>query len=233
VLSVYDVRNHGPKFGFDPGAASAAYMSWTLWHLGEREQARAHATQALTIAEAKNHASTLAMVLSWLIFYEICEENIDAVIEYNDRLQTVCAERDCRYWQPFGTACAEWAFFQRDGDVRHLERLLDAANHFREKYLTSCLLLLGAQICGRIDRPEQGIEIADCAQKFIEGHDERVWEAECRRVTADLLLQSSKPNKKRARQLLLSAIQVAERQDAHALVQRAVASLNILDSAST
>src|SRR5260370_6182184 len=170
------------------------------------------------------------MVLSWLIFYEICEENIDAVVEYNDRLQTVCAERDCRYWQPFGIACAEWAFFQRDGDARHVERLLDAAKHFREKYLTSCLLLLGAQLCGCVDRPEQGIEIANSAQKFIDAHEERVWEAECRRVTADLLLQSPKPNEQRARQLLLSAIQIANRQDARALVQRAVASLKILDS---
>jgi class 3 adenylate cyclase/ABC-type transport system involved in cytochrome c biogenesis ATPase subunit len=233
ALSVYDSRIHGPRFGFDPGAASAAYMSWTLWHLGQREQARACATRALAIAEATNHASTLAMVLSWLIFYEICEENVDVVLAYNDRLQKVCAERDCRYWQPFGAACAEWALFERDGDARHLERLLESAGHFRERYLTSCLLLLAARLCGRLGRPEQGLEIAATAQKFIEEHDERVWEAECSRVMADLLLQSSTPTRGRARQLLLRAIQTAEAQEACTLAQRAAASLEELDSRAT
>ncbi len=230
ALSRYDIGCHGPRFGFDPGAACAAYMSWTLWHLGERELARAHAVRALAIAEARNHASTLAMVLSWLMFYEICAENVDTVFEYNQRLQTICSERDCRYWQPFGAACAEWASFRRDGDARHLERLLDCAGQFRERYLTSCLLILAAEICGRIRRPEQGLDILSCAQRFIEAHDERVWEAECSRVRADLLLRTGKPGKRRVRQLLVDAIATARSQDARALEQRAVARLDELSS---
>jgi class 3 adenylate cyclase/ABC-type transport system involved in cytochrome c biogenesis ATPase subunit len=232
ALSIYDVSQHGPRFGFDPGAASAAYLSWTAWHLGHRDEARSYAARALVIGEAKNHASTLAMVLSWLMFYEVCDENVEAITVYNDRLQAVCSERDCRYWQPFGAACAEWAAFQRDADARHLERLLEAATQFREHYLTSCLLLMGADICKDLRRAEHGLQLAAKALQFIEAHDERVWEAECSRLTGELLLLGPRPEVRRARKLLLRAIKTARHQEALELEQRAVASLAALDAAA-
>lgn len=230
ALARYDIERHGPRFGFDPGAASAAYMSWTAWHLGHSAEAKAHATRALAIGDAKNHASTLAMVLSWLMFYEVCERNTTAILAYNDRLQVVCAERDCRYWQPFGTACAEWAAFQHDGNARHLERLLEAAAQFRERYLTSCLLLLGADICRQLHRTDQGLQLAAAAAQFIEEHDERVWEAECSRCTAELLLQSPAPDVRRARKLLVRALKTARHQEATELERRASATLAALES---
>jgi class 3 adenylate cyclase len=226
ALATYDVERHGPRFGFDPGAACAAYLSWTAWHLGQREEARTFAATALAICERKNHASTLAMVLSWLMFYEICEKNVDAVRRHNERLQAVCSERDCRYWQPFGAACAEWAAFQQDRNPRRLEKLLESAAQFRERYLTSCLLLLGADICRELDRPEQGLELTAAALQFIEEHDERVWEAECSRLTAELLLQAPAPDVRRARKLLQSAVKTARHQEAVSLERRAAASLS-------
>jgi hypothetical protein len=229
VLWAYDIRRHGPRFGFDPGAVSAAYLAWTVWHLGQREEAKAYAARALSIAEAKNHAPTLAVVLSWLIFYEVCEKNVDAILDYNNRLQAVCAERDCRYWQPFGTACAEWAAFQRDGEARHLERLLDSTKLFRELYFTSCLLLLGAELCSSLHRPEHGLEIASLAAQFIEEHDERVWEAECSRRRGELLLRTRPPDLQGARQWFLRAIKTAHRQEAYPLEQRAAMNLKELD----
>jgi hypothetical protein len=230
AVDAYDVRRHGPRFGFDPGAASAAYLSWTAWHLGHQEEAARYAAQALAIAEAKNHPSTLAMVLSWLMFYEVCTRNPEAIIRYNERLQSVCSERDCRYWQPFGSACAEWATFQHDGDARHLERLLDFTKQFREQYLTSCLLLMGVEICGDLQRPDQGLSLTAAAHQFIEDHDERVWEAECSRREAGLLLQNPQPDLGRASQLLQRAMRIAHRQEAAMLESQAASDLGKLNA---
>jgi hypothetical protein len=225
VLASYDPLVHGARFGFDPGAASAAYLSWTAWHLGQRDEAKVFAAKALAIAREKGHPSTLAMTLSWLMFYEVCEHGTDAILRYNDHLQSVCAERDCRYWQPFGSACAEWAAFQSDRDSRHLDRLLDFTKHFREQYLTSCLLLLGAEMCRDLRRPDQGLELARSAQQFIEEHDERVWEAECSRHTAELLMLRPEADARRVRSLLTRALQTSRRQGARALEHRAAETL--------
>jgi hypothetical protein len=230
ALSIYDPSRHGPRFGFDPGAVSAAYLAWTVWHLGGPEQAKVYAQRALSIAEAKNHAPTVALVLSWLMFFEICARNPAAVLEYNGRLQAVCAERDCRYWQPFGTACAEWAAFQGDTEPRHLERMLEAIRLFSELYLTSALLVLAAELCSDLGRPEQGLEIITLAARFIEEHDERVWEAECYRRRAELLLQISPGDPQPARQLLVRAVRVARHQEACVLEQRSGTRLAELDA---
>lgn len=229
ALAIYDVDRHGPRFGFDPGAASAAYLSWTEWHLGDRAAARRYATRALQIGEAKNHATTLGMVLSWLVFYEVCERNVDAIIVLNERLQTVCSQRDCRYWQPFGAACAHWAEFQRDGEPRRLERLLEAAAQFRERYLTSCLWLMAADICRSLGRIEHGLQLVESAMQFAEEHDERVWEAECSRLQAELLMCSPSPDTRRARKLLGRAMKIAGHQQAVALKARAAAGLAALE----
>lgn len=228
--SVYSIDQHRPTFGFDPGAVSAAYLSWTNWHLGLRREARVSALQALEIAEAKRHASTLAMVLSWLMFYSVCEDDIFAIERYNERLQAVCSERDCRYWQPFGAACGEWAAFQRDGNAKHLDRLLKFTREFRERYLTSCLLLMGAGMCLRLERLEQGLEIAAQARAFIEEHDERLWEAECYRLTGELVRRQGDTSVNKARQFIAAAVECARRQGAVMLERRAISSMAGWDS---
>lgn len=229
ALATYEMDRHGPVFGFDPGGASAAYLAWTAWHLGDSECARQCAERAIAIAEGKGHPPTLAMVLSWLIFYQVCTRDIDAILEYNRRLQTVCAERDCRYWQPFGAACAEWAAFQRDGSDSHLEPLLVSAREFRERYFTSCLLLLGADLCLTLGRPEEGLEIVGEAARFVEAHDERVWEAECSRYEAELMLLQNTPTRAgRAKRLLQRALRSARAQNSRQLETRALRSLEKL-----
>ena len=163
------------------------------------------------------------------MFFRICARDPAAVLEHNARLQAVCAERDCRYWQPFGAACAEWAAFQNDAEPRHLERMLEAIRQFSELYLTSALLVLAAELCSELHRPEQGLEIITLAGRFIDEHDERVWEAECYRRRAELLLQSS-GDPQQARQLLVRAVRVARHQEACVLEQRSAARLAALDS---
>jgi hypothetical protein len=225
ALSIYDAKIHGPGFGFDPGAASAAYLSWVNWHLGDLERAKKYAVWALELAESGRHAPTLAMVLSWLIFYSVCDHDVSAIAGYNDQLQAVCTERECRYWQPFGAACAEWAAFQQDREIRHLNGLAESAGRFRERYLTSCLLLLGADICRQAKLPEQGLELISSARAFIEEHDERVWEAECCRLDADLQQLKGHPDIQRIGKLYQRAIKLARHQKAESLEQRAIGSL--------
>lgn len=226
AMEIYKIDEHGPDYGFDPGAASAAYLAWVLWHLGEDSAARENARLALSIAEAKEHAPTLAMVLSWVIFHSVCERDSDSIAILNDRLQAVCAERECRYWQPFGSACVEWANFEADRDEAHLQRLVAFTKAFRERYFTSSLLLLGAEICLRQDRPDQAITFTREARQFINDHDERLWEAEADRLTSEALVRLSPDNCVEAQRQLARAIETARRQGAVALEDRASAALS-------
>jgi class 3 adenylate cyclase len=230
AMEVYEPSAHGPDYGFDPGAASAAYLAWILWHVDERDAAREMGLKALAIAEEKGHAPTLAMVLSWLMFHAVCEHDTGTILAYNQRLQIVCAERECRYWQPFGAACAEWASFEVDGDAHHLEPLLRFTSEFRERYFTSCLFLLAADICLRTDRPDQGIELTAKARRFIDRHCEHVWQAEALRLAAEFRLRLSPAQTEEARRLLQEAVETAQCQGAVALERRAAERLAELEA---
>lgn len=159
------------------------------------------------------------------MFHAVCERDADAILAYNERLQLVCAERDCRYWQPFGAACAEWAGFRKDAEPRRLERLLAWTRDFRERYFTSCLLLMGAGMCLELGRTEEGLGLVDDARRFIEEHDERIWEAEADRLGAELTAAAEGRDLAAAHALASRALATAGRQGARALQARAEGSL--------
>ncbi|WP_163233913.1 AAA family ATPase [Caulobacter rhizosphaerae] len=220
AVALYDPDRHGPRFGFDPGVVAAAYLSWTVWHLGDIEAARRFAAQALTGAQAKGHPPTLALVFAWIIFHALCDEDLSSVEHYNAQLQALCTERECRYWRPLGAGCAEWAGFSRDGDPRHIDRIVECSSLFEERYLTSVLLILGARMCLRSGDAQRGLELIAKARKFIQEHDERVWEAEALRVAAELLHQARPAAIDAAQALLHRSLEVARRQDAVMLEKR-------------
>jgi hypothetical protein len=216
-MEIYDIAQHGPGYGYDPGAASAAYLAWILWHLGEQAEARASASRALKIADSKGHAPTLAMVLSWLIFLAVCERDHAGIFDLNERLQRVCDERDCRYWQPFGAACAQWAHYQAGGGQAHLDSMIRSAAEFRELYFTSCLRLLAADACLRENLVERASALVDSALDFIEEHDERLWEAEAFRLLAEIQKRSPTDARPSVDDCLARAVAIARRQGAVAL----------------
>jgi class 3 adenylate cyclase len=231
AVALYDPSRHGPRFGFDPGVVAAAYLSWTVWHLGDTETARRFAAQALNRAQAKGHPPTLAMVWAWVIFHALCDEDLSAVEHYNARLQALCTERECRYWRPLGAGCAEWVAFSRDGDPRHIDRIVECSSLFEERYLTSVLLILGARMCHLSGDAQRGLELITRARSFIQEHDERVWEAEALRVEAELLHQACPAAIAAAQALLRQSLEVAGRQDAVMLEKRSRRTLEELTQA--
>jgi hypothetical protein len=224
---IYDPSRHGPGFGFDPGAVSAAYLSWTVWHLGDPDQSAMFTDRALRLADACGHPATQAMVLSWLMFTAICRDDPASILSFNERLQPLCADHNVGYWQPFGAACAEWALFHADSHPSHLNRLLESASKFRECYLTSILHILGARICLKLGQIERGLQIVAEAKRFIQAHDERIWEAEAYRLQAELLMSLEAADRNQAEECLKTALLIAEAQKANWLVGRVRTSLEL------
>ena len=227
VIAIYDPARHGRSFGYDPGVASAAYLSWVHWHSGNSEQGRREAEHALAMAEALGHPPTLSLVLVWLLFHAVCERDYGRIKSYNDRLQELCSQQLCRFWQPFGRACLSWASFHLTRDPAHLDELLAHTRAFSERYLTSCLHLLAADICDEMGYYEKGLHHTGLAATFMAEHDERIWEAEYWRLTGQLHARWGQ-NISKAQHCLEQALAIARQQKAVMLEQRAFADLRAL-----
>lgn len=230
VADVYDPMLHGPSFGYDPGVASFAYLSWVNWHLGLTQEGRIAADRAISMAERLGHPATLSLVLTWLIFHAVCERDYGRIHLYNERLQTLCSEHVCRFWQPFGNACVEWALFQTDGQSSHFHRLLEYTKDFSELYLTSCLHILAIDICDRLGLFEEGLRHAGLAKAFITEHDERIWEGEYYRLLGQLHARWDTDETK-GRHYLERARTVARQQQAVMLERRAISALECASEA--
>ncbi|MFK4794182.1 ATP-binding protein [Sphingobium sp. ZW T5_29] len=231
VAAVYDPARHGRSFGYDPGAASIAYLSWVHWHLGNAEEGRREADRALEAAKALGHPATLSLVLVWLLFHAVCERDHERIHSYNDRLQALCSEQICRFWQPFGRACVAWASFHSTRDPSHLDQLLEHTKAFSELYLASCLHLLATDICYELGRFEEGLHHARLAATFMAEHDERIWEAEYWRLLG-LLHARRSPDSSEGRHCLEQALATARRQQAVMLERRAQDALEDLPAAT-
>ncbi|WP_167304713.1 hypothetical protein [Sphingobium vermicomposti] len=232
VLTVYDPASHQQSFGYDPGAASAAYLSWVNWHMGNTEEGRRKADRAVEMADRLDQPATLSLVLVWLLFHAVCEGDRTRIVAYNDRLQAVCSKQICRFWQPFGKACVEWASFHATRNPAHLDGLLQHTRAFSELYLTSSLHIMAMDICNELGRFEEGLAQARMAEAFIAQHDERIWEAEYWRLLG-LLHARQGEDKTKARQCLERALATARGQQAVMLEDRAMASLQELFSRPT
>lgn len=231
VTAVYDPSTHGRSFGYDPGVASIAYLSWVHWHTGDAEEGRRQADRALVMAEALGHPATLSLVLVWLLFHAVCERDYTQINIYNDRLQALCSEQICRFWQPFGRACVAWASFHSTRDASYLDRLLEHTKAFSELYLTSCLHLLAADICNELGHCEEGLQHAGLAETFMVEHDERIWEAEYWRLSGQLHGRR-RPGSDQGRLCLEQALATARRQQAVMLERRAADALKSLPGAN-
>lgn len=229
VLAVYDPASHRQSFGYDPGAASTAYLSWVHWHMGNAEEGRRNADRALETAEALGQPATMSLVLVWLLFHAVCESDHNRITFYNDRLQAVCSKQICRFWQPFGRACVEWASFHATRDPSHLDRLFQHTRAFSELYLTSCLHILAMDICNELGRYEEGLDHARMAEAFIAEHDERIWEAEYWRLLG-LLHARWGEDRAKGTHCLERALTIARGQQAVMLERRAEAALQAMVS---
>ena len=182
------------------------------------------------MAETLGHPATLSLVLVWLLFHAVCERDYGRIHTYNDRLQELCSQQLCRFWQPFGRACLSWASFHSTRDPSHLDQLLAHTKAFSEHYLTSCLHLLAADICDEMGHYEKGLHHTGLSATFMAQHDERIWEAEYWRLTGQLHARWG-PDKSEARRCLEQALTIARQQNAVMLEQRAIANLQALSGA--
>jgi class 3 adenylate cyclase/tetratricopeptide (TPR) repeat protein len=190
ALSTYKENVHGPKFGFDPGAAIHAYLAWTYWHLGDRQKSRKSAKQALHIADMRQHPPTTAMVLSWLLILKMHDHDHEGGRDLSRKLIAICAERECRYWQSFGLAVIDWADFQRAPSDERLTRFLAHAADFHEAYFDTYLRLLAAEMAHALGNSLVALELLGEAGALMHQYGEQIWLAEFHRIKAKINDQS-------------------------------------------
>ena len=117
AISLYDLEQHGSLvqvYGYDPGIASLAPESFTLWLLGYPAQALQQSQAAIDLAQKLSHPETLVMVVERATWVHQFRREASAAQEQAEVVLALAAEHGFVLFSALGTICRGWALAEQD-----------------------------------------------------------------------------------------------------------------------
>jgi predicted ATPase len=222
-IELYDQARHAGfanRFGQDPRASAEILDALALWVLGRVDESLRIADRALADAESTGHAPTIGHALAYSAFLGLFRRNPEAVATYSQAMAEIASRYDFpAYWDGIAVFLQSWAE-SRPAEMRR--GLAIYREQGRIWLLPEAVLAEAEASAGETDA---GLQRLDDALAALERTEERLYEAEMRRIRGEILLQRDPADTAAAEQSLQAAIAVAQSQKARSFELRAALSL--------
>jgi class 3 adenylate cyclase/predicted ATPase len=216
------------RIGHDPGVACRVHAALTLWVLGYPAQALAHLDEALRLAHALMHPSSLAFARRWAAHLYQLRRDVPAVYEHAEAAVALATEQGFPLWAAMGTSLQGWARAMQGQGEAGMAQVCQGIAAWRATgaaLAVPFLCTLLAEVADDLGHTEDGLQVLVEAHTLVEQHEERVWEAEVYRLRGVLLLRQTGTPQAEAEPWLRRALDVAHRQEAKSLELRTAMSL--------
>jgi predicted ATPase len=234
AITLYDPqqhRSHAFVYGQDPSVACRCSAAWPIWMLGYPEQARQSSHEALLLAQDCNHPFSLAFALVHAVLLHQFLQEAQVVQKRAEELIALSTEQGFPLWLAYGTIMRGWALNQQgagaEGIAQMRQGLVDCQVTEAKIHQPYFLGLL-AEAYGKVEQPEEGLNLLAEALAIVENTGERNWEAELHRQKGELLLALSEENHAEAEACFHKAVDIARRQSAKSFELRTIMSLSRL-----
>ncbi len=232
VVRLYDPEQHATLAlrygGLDPGVIVLAYLAWTLWLLGDVEQAIARADQAQTLIRRLDNTFTLARSLYWDAMLRQFVGDWRAVRARAEEAVATATEYGFVLVQAVGNIMLGWTQIHRGENVEGATRVRQGVDAYRatdaKLNLPHFLIPLAEAARGQ-GRAGEGLEALSEAMALVERTGERYFEAELHRLKGELWLEQSPDDHGPAEDAFQTALTIARAQKAKSLELRAAMSL--------
>jgi predicted ATPase len=242
--TLYDPQHSGaftPVLSADLRVMCYAREAWTVWLLGDADQAVALSQQALALAQELGHQPSLAYAWLFTALLQQCCRDGRGVLASTDALLVLAREYGLSYFHSEGVWLRAWALVQQ-GSVEHGLTPLQQAIQTRvctegaigQPYILAHL----AEAYGQVGQPAEGLRVVAEALTLVETHGKWWYAAELYRLHGELGLQQAQQHPgsppivtaacESAVQCFQQARALAQQQQARLLELRAVMSLSRL-----
>ena len=215
--------------GQDAGVANLALMSWTVWALGQVDEAVTRINAALQRAEAVHHPHSQAYATYYAAVLFALRGEPKLAKQHAERCVALSEEHGFGQWRGLSRAVRGICSALLDESATTLPQVVSALEDYRRAgyqlgvtalYVLLCPVLLNsAQRDSALDLIEQGIAIAN-------QNSERIFEAELYRLKGRALMVRNSPEAAaEAETLLRQAVATAKAQKARTLELRAAMEL--------
>ncbi len=231
-VQLYDPERHATLAfsygGFDPGVSILAYLAWTLWLLGDVDQAVARADQAQALIRRLDNVYTHARSLYWdAIVRQIVGDWVAVRAQANKAIE-MATEQGFALVQAAGTVLLGWTQVHEGHGAEGERQIRQGVDAYRATgaglHLPHFLAAL-SEAARAHGRPAEGLDVLADAMAIVERTGERYFEAELHRLQGELLLDRSPDDHGPAEGAFQKALSVARAQQARSLELRAATSL--------
>jgi tetratricopeptide (TPR) repeat protein len=218
TLKLYDRARHGDfanRFGQDPCAGAEIGDALTLWVLGRIDEALRLADRALADAESAAHAPTMGYVFLFAARLGLVRGNREAVVTYSRALADIVSRYDLpALWAGASTFYQGWAKWSDGAEASRLAEMRRGLAIYREQrnWLLPNLEAALAEAEASAGETDAGLRRLDDALAELEVAENRWYEAEMRRIRAEILLKRDPADTAVAEQSLQAAIAIAQSQ---------------------
>ena len=191
--------------------------------------------KALAAARALEQPFAIAMALFWGCAARSCHGMHAAIRPLLDELHAITAEHQLRYLGTCALILEAQELIARGechAALEHMERALGELREQEAGLGQPWALSIAASAHARLGNAREGLDIIARAFESLERNAERHWEAELWRLKGVLHLLPPLRDAGEAQACFRRAIEVARRQSARALEQRAAAALADADARS-
>jgi predicted ATPase len=230
-IALYDIRTHGShalSYGEDPGVSCLSFFARALWILGYSDQAVARSEQAIAVARATAHASSIAPALICRAEIAMLRREAQDAREWATAALTLTAEQGLPFWTGLATAMHGWALSEQGHSVDGIAQIRDGLSALARTgdrlYRLYFAAILGEAL-GKIGQLDEGLSALDEAIDGACWSGMSHWNAELQRCKGELLLATSDVDQAAAEACFRRAIDIAQSQSARSLELRASTSL--------
>lgn len=227
-------RSHLSLYSQDPRVICLSRLAYTLWHLGDSEEATARAAEALQLAEQLEHPFSIGYALTFASWLAIDMGDEQRARDLSERLAGFADEQQLGFLQPLGTILRGWRSVV-DGDTNAgmamVREGIDLYRRSGQSLFLPWSLRLLAEMCveqGLLDAAQDALTEA---REVVEATEQRFLEADLLRLSGELVL--ARGSRADAESLFTQSLSVSRRQGAVSLERRAAASLARLQSAGS
>jgi class 3 adenylate cyclase/predicted ATPase len=216
------------RHGFATGVRCLAYVALTLWCLGYPVQALRRSREALALAQALAHPTSLAPAQHWAALLHHHRRETPGVQAQADALLTLATAQGFPLYVGYGTCWHGWALAMQDQGEAGLTQLRQGMTAVLATGQTLsrplCLVLL-AEAAGRVGQVEEGLRLLAEALAAFEASARGDLLAEAYRLQGVLMLQQAVSEAAQAEACFQQALDIARCQQAKSWELRAATSL--------
>jgi predicted ATPase len=231
-VRLYDSERHAAlalSYGrVDPGVACLAYLAWTLWLLGDVEQAVTRADEAQALIRRLDNVYTLARSLCWDAILRQFVGDWQTVRADAEETIAIATEHNIALVQAAGTILLGWTQVHEGHGAEGARQIRQGVDAYRATGANVQLphFLAALSDAARAHgQPAEGLDVLADAMAIVENTGERYLEAELHRLTGEMLLDRSPSDHGPAESAFQKGLAVARTQQARSLELRAATSL--------